>query len=49
MLDYASTHFFIWLSGLFFLFFKGLYFFVINDDITFNQEPFTGLLNVIYE
>ena len=21
----------------------------INDDITFNQEPFTGLLNVIYE
>ena len=36
-----------WLKLSFF--FKELYFFVINDDITFNQEPFTGLLNVIYE
>ena len=36
----------IWINGYVL---RGLYFFVINDNTTFNQEPFTGLLNVIYE
>ena len=59
MLDYdiLAHIFYIALFGLaiMFTFFKGDIFFVtsnnliINDDITFNQEPFTGLLDVIYE